>query len=184
MRRRVLMSVAFLALACGVPCAAQEVAPLSFDVTVGVSAGSSSAPHSSSVGFSADALVGFRPGARARASGGWVIGVSGSGQGLGVHEASCDVVPGGSCAPDFPAFWMLSMPIGWETRNGSARFLVGPAVARSSSALAGAVQARVELSQSIASRASLLASGRLTSIPSYRGESFQLGSVGVGFRLH
>lgn len=114
--------------------------------------------------------------------GGFVAAISTSGQALGVHSA-CDVVPGGTCPPDFPAFWTLSALAGWESGNGRTRFLVGPAFARSSGKLAGAAQARVEVAMPITGHVSLLASGRFVHIPSYRGDSFNLGSIGVGLRL-
>lgn len=74
-------------------------------------------------------------------------------------------------------------PGGVGNGNGGARFLVGPAVARSSSRLVGATQARLDLAKPISSHFALLASGRFVYIPKFRGDSFSLGSIGVGFRL-
>jgi len=153
-----------------------------FDFGVGVSFGGSSAPYASSHGGSADVLLAFRPGARARAAGGFVVAVSVSGQVLGVHS-DCGVLPGGTCPPDFPAFGILSTLAGWETSSGGARFLVGPAVAISGSQLVGATQARLDLAKPIFSHFSLLASGGFAYIPKYRGDSYSLAYVGVGFRL-
>jgi hypothetical protein len=177
---RILICFAVLATAGVSPCAAQRLRPVSFDFNVGASVGASSAPHESSGGISADALLGFQRGARA--AGGLVVAVGVSGQALGVH-AACDVVPGGTCAPDFPGFGILSTLAGWETANGGARFLVGPAVAMSGSKLVGATQARLDLAKPIFSHFSLLVAGGFAYIPKYRGDSFSLGSIGVGFRL-
>jgi hypothetical protein len=178
--RRTLVCFAVLAIARASPCAAQRLWPVSFEFNVGATFGGSSTPHLVSRGFSAGALLGLRPGARA--VGGFFIAVSGSGEALGVY-AACDAVPGGDCAPDFPDFWILSTLAGWETGNGGARFLVGPAVATSNSRVVGAAQARLDLAKPIFSRFSLLASGRFAYIPKYRGDSFSMGSIGVGFRL-
>ena len=182
----ILIGVAFLAVAHASPCAAQQLWPRSFEFGTGVGFGQSSAPHGSSRGLSVDALVGFRPATRARrrerAAGGLVVGVGGTVNALGVAEA-CDIVPGGSCTPEFPEFWILSTLAGWETGRGRARILVGPAIARSSSHHVGATQVRLDLAQHVFSHVSLLASGQFDYIPKYKGDSFGLGSLGVGVRL-
>jgi hypothetical protein len=162
-------------------CAAQARWPVSLEFSLGAASGGSSAPHGSSYGFSADALVGFRPGAHG--TGGFVVAMSGSGEALGVHEASCDAMPGGTCTPDFPEFWMVSALAGWETGRGGARLLVGPALAISDSTSVGALRLRVDLAKPIFGRVSLLVSGRVAYIPDYGGDSFHLGSIGVGLRL-
>lgn len=182
--RRVLICCAVLAISRVSPGAAQRLSPVSFDVNVGAGLGGSSAPHGSSAGLSADAVLGFRPRARAHAAGGFVIAVSGSGQAFGVGEVSCDALPGGTCTPEFPKFWVFSMLAGWETANGGVRFLVGPAVARSSSRGVGAMHVRLDLAKPIVNHVSLLASVRSVYIPKYRGDSFRLGAIGVGVRLH
>jgi hypothetical protein len=177
---RILACFAVLALSNVSPGAAQSRASL--DVTVGAGFGASSAPHGSSGGLSADAVVGFRP--RTSAAAGLVVALSGAGQAFGVHEA-CDVPPGGACTPEFPVFWMVSALAGWETANevAVARFLVGPAMAMSSSTNVGAGQVRLDLAKPISRDFSLLISGRVAYIPKYRGDSFSLASVGVGFRI-
>ena len=176
---RILLSFAVLAISRLPPCAAQELRPVSFELNVGAGFGRSSAEFGPSQGASVDILLGFRPG---RAAGGFVIAASGSGQAFGVHF-DCDIVPGGSCTPEFPDFWILSALVGWETGNGRARVLVGPALATSSSNQVGAAQARLELAQPVASHFALLASARFGYIPKYRDESFRLASIGIGFRL-
>ena len=160
--------------------ASQELRPVSFEFSVGPGFGGSSFPYGPSGGASGDVLLGLRPGARA--AGGFVVALSGSGQAFGVSFA-CDIVPGGSCTPEFPEFWILSALAGWETGNGAARLLIGPAVATSSSEQVGAAQARLELAKPIFSHLSVLASARFSYVPKYRDDSFRLGSIGVGFRL-
>jgi hypothetical protein len=159
------------------------VRPVSVEFNVGMGFGGSSAPHGSSGGLAADALLGFRPGASGLAAGGFVVAVNGSGQAFGVSQASCDAVPGVPCTPEFPRFWILAALAGWETRNGGMRFLVGPALARSSSTPVGAAQARLDWAKPIVGRVAVLASARFAWVPEYQGDSFKLGSIGVGVRL-
>jgi hypothetical protein len=179
---RILICFTALAISRVSPCAAQRLSPVSFDFNVGVGFGDSSGPYDSNVGVAADALVGFRSGARARTAGRFVVAVSGSGQVFGGGE-SCTAIPGIPCTSGFPEFGVLSTLAGWETGAGGARLLVGPAVARSRSEFIGAAQARLDLAKSISSHFSLLVSGRFTYIPRSQGESFSLGAIGVGFRL-
>lgn len=178
--RRILVCSAVLAIRPVSPCAAQ-LRPVSFEFNVGVGFGGSSAPHGSSTGLALDALLGFRP--RARAAGGFVVAVAGSGQALGVAEASCDALPGVPCTPEFPEFWVLSALAGWETENGDMRFLAGPALAGSGLKPVGAMQARLDLAKPVVGHVSVLASARFAYLPKHRGDSFSLGSIGVGFRL-
>ena len=179
-RLRIFLGFAVLAIARLSPCASQQLRSVSFELNVGAGFGGSSAQYGPSQGASADLLLGFRPGAHA--AGGLVLAASGSGQAFGVHF-DCDVVPGGSCTPEFPDFWMLAALVGWETGNGRARVLVGPALATSSSKRVGAAQARLELAQPIFSHFALLTSARFGYVPKYRGDSFRLASIGIGFRL-
>lgn len=181
---RILMGVAAMATLSAAPCSAQQQSPASVEFNAGMGFGDASTPHGSSRGLSLDALVGFHPGARrlASAMGGFVAGLGGSVNAIGVSEA-CDVVPGGSCTPEFPEFWIFSALAGWETASGRARFLIGPAVAKANSQTAGGAQVRLDLTQHVFNHVSLLASGQFNYIPNYRGDSFRLGSVGVGFRL-
>jgi len=177
---RVLACFAVIAVAVHPPCAAQRRGPLSFEINAGASFGDSSVPHGPSRGLSADALLGFRLGNSE--SSGFVIALSGSGQTSGVRIA-CDLVPGGSCTPSFPTFWMVSALVGWETQSANARVLVGPALAISDSEEVGAAQARVEIAKPVSPHFALIASGRVAYIPEHRGSSFTLGAIGVGFRL-
>jgi hypothetical protein len=108
--------------------------------------------------------------------------MSGSGQTSGVRIA-CDLVPGGSCTPNFPTFWMVSALLGWETQSANVRVLVGPALAISDSKEVGAAQARLEIAKPLSPHFALLVSGRVAYIPDHNDSSFTLGAVGVGFRL-
>jgi hypothetical protein len=178
---RRLPTLVAVGLACAAPpCVAQGRWAVSVDVSVGAGIGGSSAPHGSKYGASADALVGFRPGAGP--AGGFVVALSASGEALGVHQ-SCEVLPGGACTPDFPGFWMVSALAGWELPRGGVRFLAGPAVAISNSTAVSAARLRVDLAKPIFGRVSLLVSGRVAYIPDYGGDSFSLGSMSVGVRL-
>lgn len=180
--RRSLFGLALLATFRVATGAAQGLSPTSLDVTAGAGAGSRPGPYDSGLGWSADALLGFRPGARARAGGGFILGISASGQGFN-GGISCDAVPGQPCDPGFPAFRLVSTLAGWETGTGGVRLLLGPALARSQGEFAGAAHARLDLAPPISRHLSLLASGRVTYIPRHRGESFSLGFVGLGVRL-
>jgi hypothetical protein len=84
---------------------------------------------------------------------------------------------------DFPVFWIISAAAGWETRGAGARFLVGPALAISSSEQVSAAQARLDLAKPLFPNVSLVVSGRFAWVPDYRGDAFRLGAVGIGFRL-
>ena len=164
------------------PCSAQQLSPISFEANVGMGLGGGSAPYGSSgASLSADALFGFRVAQLGSAS--LVIAASGSGQAPGVHVASCDALPGGSCSPDFPVFWIVSTLVGLETAHGGARILVGPAVAISSSQRVRAGQVRLDLAKPLVPHVSLLMSARFAYVPEYRGSSFSLGAAGVGLRL-
>lgn len=160
---------------------AQRPNPISFEANIGASYGGSSGAFGPSGGISGDALVGYR--IPTNALGSFALGISGSGQVPGVHAVSCDVVPGGSCTNGFPTFWIFSALAGWETETGSARILVGPALAISSSHRVGAGQARLDLARPLSTRVSFLVSGRFAYIPQYRGDVFRLAALGVGFRL-
>ncbi len=179
---RSLFCLAVMATSPVASGAAQGLSSTSFDITLGAGAGGRSGPYDSGLGWSTDALLGFRPGARARAGGGFVVGISVSGQGFN-GGVSCDAVPGYPCDPGFPGFWLVSTLAGWETGAGGVRLLLGPALARSESEFAGAAQARVELAPPISRHLSLVVSGRFTYIPTHRGESLTLGFVGLGVRL-
>lgn len=159
---------------------AQQLGPVSFEANIGLGLGRSSAPHGPSVRLVADALLAFRIPARVGAS--VVIGSSASVQSVGAHQ-SCDILPGGTCSPDFPEFQIVSALAGLETEGGSARILVGPAVAVSRSHAVGAGQARVEFARPLFARVSVTASGRFAYVPQHRGEAFSLGAMGVGLRL-
>jgi len=175
-----LATLAILATCLAVPAVAQQSARTAIEFNAGPGFGGSSAPHVAKGGLAVDALVAMRTGARA--GGGFVVALSGSGQPFGV-AVSCDVVPGGTCTPEFPEFWVVSVLAGWETAGGRARILVGPGVASAESTLAGAAQGRIELTQPLTRGLSLLASARLSHIPSYQGESFRLAGFGLGVRI-
>lgn len=128
----------------------------------------------------ANILVGYHPGSGS--SGGFVAGVSASGQ-TPLGNSSCDVVPGGSCAINFPSFGILAAQAGWETSNGGARILAGPALAFSRGTGVFAGQVRVDLAKRLSYNFSLLASGRVAYVPDFQGNAFSLGAIGVGFRV-
>ncbi len=179
---RSLAVLAVLTLATAGPAVARQLPTPTVDVSVGAALGSRPGRHDSDLGVSADAFLGFRPGARERRAGGLLLGVGGSVLALPT-EVSCDVVPGFPCNPGFPSFWTLSSLAGWESAAGGTRILAGPALARSQSESAAALQARVDVARPVSRRLWLLASGRLSYIPRHRGESFTLGAVGLGVRL-
>ena len=177
---RLVACFGVIAVAVHTPCAAQQRGSLSLELNAGASFGDSSVPHGPSRGLSADALLGLRLGNSQ--SGGFVVAMSGSGQTSGVRIA-CDLVPGGSCTPNFPTFWMVSALLGWETQSANVRVLVGPALAISDSKEVGAAQARLEIAKPLSPHFALLVSGRVAYIPDHNDSSFTLGAVGVGFRL-
>ena len=176
---RALLCVVALTFVRVGTCHAQQLWPLSFETNVGAGFGSSSAPHGSSGGFSADALLGFRFSARAPL----VIALSGSGQAPALQDASCIILPDGTCPPDFPVFWIVSALAGLETREGGTRFLIGPAVGISSSQRVAAAQARMDFALPAAAHISFIVSGRYAYVPRYRGDSFRLGALGLGLRI-
>jgi hypothetical protein len=174
-------TTATLLAACLVsPSASQVLRPASVEVNAGPTFGGSTGHYFTGTGLSLDALVALRPGVQR--GGGFVLAVSGSAHALGVR-VECDAVPGVPCAQNFPEFWLVSALAGWQTRNGGARILIGPAVVGAESHQAGAAQARLELATPLLRQLSLLASARMAYIPSYRGEAFRLGAVGIGLRL-
>ena len=179
--RRAVAGCAVLAVALASPCAAQQLWPVFLEANIGVGVDNSSSAHAPSGRLSTDALIGLRLGARS--GGGIVVALNGAAYALGSGVAECPA--DGSCTPDFPIFRIVSTLAGWETSAGSARLLVGPAVARprGDAAFVGAAQVRMEFTTPAFRHLALLASGRFVHIPRYQGDSFSLMSAGVGVRL-
>ncbi len=181
-RRLLIVSAIALTLTGTSAAEAQDRWPVFFEATVGRGTGQTDGEYrDNTAGITADVLVGFR--IRPAAGAGLIAGGSVGMQGSGPVTDICLPARRGGCVPDFPDFLTVAALIGWESSaNAAVRVSGGPTYVRGDVATVG-LQGRVDLAVSLVRRISLAVSGRGTLVPDYRGDAFQLASVGIGLRL-
>ena len=91
-----------------------------------------------------------------------------------------------SCAPDYPQFTTFGVMAGVELagRAGTVRALIGPALFYTDgNGNAGGAQARIDLASPTLYHVALVGSLGGALVPSFHGDSYQLGSIGIGIRI-
>lgn len=185
--QKVLTIAPVTALCLGTPHVgvAQEPWPLSIETNLGLGAGWTSGEYRDNAeGLIGDLLVGLR--LRSAGEGALFAAVSLGVQGTGATTLECLPDSQGGCIQGFPEFTVLSILGGWETRTAFFRLLSGPSVVRAYGdwdARRFAWLTRLDAAVPLLGRISYTASLRGFIVPSYKGDSFQLIALGVGFRI-
>lgn len=163
--------------------AAQSPSSLSFEGTVGVGLGATDGDYGRNrSGIAADVLLATR--IRPTAQGSLVIGVNASAQGSGDTTLECRPASSGGCVPIFPSFFTVGPSVGWESRGGPLRAMIGPSlVLTEGGERTLGVQGRLDVAALATQRLAVIASVRPTVIPSYRGDPIGLLAFGIGLRL-
>lgn len=185
-KRTLALSLAALAAAALLPAssAAQQRFGPSVEIGLGPSLGGGGQfIERTGVGF--DAVLALPIG---RTSAGTVVlGLTGAANGKMTNELICLDLPGGDCAPDYPAFFSLGAVAGVQRALGSgasARAVAGPAYFQ---AVDGddtfGLQGRVDVAQGLGFRTALVGSLRGAVIPDYQGETLHFASFGLGLRI-
>lgn len=184
---KVLAIAAVIAVCLVIPHtgAAQRPWPLSIETNLGVGTGSTSGEYRDNTeGLIGDLLVGLR--LRSAGEGALFAATSLGVQGSGATTDECLPASQGGCIQEFPAFTVLSILGGWETRTATFRLLSGPSVVRAygdwDTHRFGWL-ARLDAAAPAFGRISGTVSLRGFIVPSYQGESFQLIALGVGLRI-
>jgi hypothetical protein len=116
-----------------------------------------------------------------------ILGLNAGAAGQTGHGDSCLInVVDKSCAPDYPQFTTFGVLAGAElTGNaGTVRAMAGPALFYTDgNGNAGGVQARVDLATPALYHVAVVGSLGGALVPSFRGGSYQLGSIGIGIRI-
>ncbi len=182
------VSVILLALVAATAAPAQERAPLSFDLGLGVSDGVDGGLRHMRSGFAGSALVAWRW--RHTMAGQPLLALAGSGRTstMGYESADCLITPAGGCASNYPSFQSVALLAGCELSRGprgaSARLLLGPAAfhsAEDASAL-GAL-GRIDLATPALLHVALVVWGETGVVPRLRGERYRMNAIGLGMRV-
>lgn len=163
--------------------AAQQGFPLSIETTLGARVGSGGT-YVNRAGAALDLLLGID--LRQTSRGMLILGISGGVQGPVVSADICLIRPDGECAEDFPTFLSAGVLLGLQhgsAGGASARVLAGPAYYHSELGRTLGLQGRLEASTPSLLRTSLIASLRGAALPSFRGETLGITSVGLGLRI-
>lgn len=161
--------------------AAQHLWPVSAEISVGRTTGSTSGEYrSNDTGLALDVLAGARVGQLPQGSLFAAVGLAL--QGTGPVTDICLPASRGGCIPRFPQFCIASILAGWETDDGAARVLAGPAYAWADRAAPG-LQAHGSLFLIHTWRLAVGVTIRGLILPVYDGDSFQLLAGGVTVRV-
>jgi hypothetical protein len=180
----VMMTVAALLVALtATTVSGQALWPLSVEASLGLGVGRTPAEYrDNNFGVSADAMVALR--VRRLAAGAAVVATGFGVQSGGPVADICILNGDGGCVPAWPRFDILSVLGGWETSGGRVRAMAGPAAVRIDfDAVQLALLARTDAAIPLFARVALMGSVRVVFIDSYNGASFQLFSLGAGFRM-
>lgn len=160
----------------------QQARALSVDATVRhESVHTSGEFRSPQRGAAVDALVALRLG---NAGGGAVIaGVNAGTPWAWASTTICLPASGGGCIPTYPAFLKIGALAGWENRRATLRAMGGPAYVNADGAATWGLQARLDGALPIAERLAMVGSVLGTMVPNFRGDAFQVYSIGLGVRL-
>jgi len=118
--------------------------------------------------------------------GGLVGAVSGDAQGALGHGDVCLLLPGGGCAPEFPAMGSVTALGGWESRSAgeaSARVLAGPGFYWGGGSRTVGLQTRLDLVTPSLGPVALVASGRTALLPRFHGDGIRVWAIGFGLRF-
>ena len=180
-----------LPFACGAmlagETAAQQHLPVSTEASFGFRMGHGGA-YASRSGAALDIVLGYR--LRDTPAGTLIGGLN-----LRVQAPMtldiCRVLPGGECAPEFPAFFSGGALMGVQrgsARTASARVLAGPTYylpLGSDHDAGGALglQGRVDVSTPPWNHTAVVASLRHSVVPRFQGEAVGITSFGLGLRI-
>ncbi len=169
-------------LALPVSSGAQQTRAFSLDVNVGrESVRTSGEYRSPQQGAAVDALLALRLGSTGR--GAIIAGVSTGTPWAWTSTDICLRASNGGCIPTYPNFVRVGALAGWENQRTTLRAMGGPAYISADGKVAFGLQARVDGAVPIVQRFALVASVRGTMVPNYRGDAFQVYSIGLGIRL-
>jgi hypothetical protein len=175
-------TAAVCALTLPLSAAAQQTRALSFDVNVGFESVHTSGEYRDpQQGSAVDAMVALRLGASGH--GAIIAGIS-AGTTWGWSSPSiCLPASTNGCIPTFPQFVKVGALVGWENASTTLRALGGPVYVSADGTATFGFQARLDSAAPIAQHLALVASVRATVVPNYRGDAFQVYSLGMGVRL-
>lgn len=155
------------------------------EATLGANVGQGGGQLRNRTGIAADALVGVRLSQALRGKG--AIGLGMGWQGAMAGADDCPLATWGGCLGDFPKFFSLAALAGAElgrAHGATVRLLAGPAYFREDegeSALGG--QARLDLSTPALYHVAIVASARVSVLPSFHGNAYSLAAFGLGLRV-
>ena len=185
MLKRLLLLVTVANAAAALPAGAQ-IQPAALDLGAGVWNGRGGSVLDRRTGVVFDALISWRALALRRSN--VVIAVNAADAETLDHGDSCLFdLPNNRCAPDYPQFTSLGVLGGLEAIGaaGTVRALVGPGIFSVDGAgSAGGVQARIDVATPSVYHVALIAVLRGALVPSFRGDAYQVGSAGLGIRIH
>lgn len=164
---------------------AQSQHPFSVEGTLGGGFGRGGPEPRNRGGFAVDALLGLRLGRALNGRG--TAGLSAGWQGALAGADDCPTVPSRGCLGDYPRFFSTAVLAGVEigrAHGATTRLLVGPAYfLEEEGEKAFGMQARIDVSTPAVLHLSLVASGRASVLPNFRGDVYSLGSLGAGVRI-
>ncbi|HWV57299.1 MAG TPA: hypothetical protein VNZ57_07490 [Longimicrobiales bacterium] len=162
--------------------AAQTPGPLSLDLRLGRGFGRTTGEyrnnHDGTVG---EAIVALRP--LAIGPVGLVVAGGAADHSTATYTLECQPASNGGCVPSFPIFQIIMAQAGIETRGGTIRALAGPSLVWSEGNSAAGWSGHVTAAVRVAPWIWLVASAAGHVIPDFRGDSFDLASVGIGLRI-
>lgn len=194
---RAARAASILSVLAGAPAVihAQQLRPVSVDVTVGAGGGVGGGERAERGGAALETLVGVR--VRALSRGALMAGVSAGFQGpLGGSDV-CHLGSRGQCLDDFPMLGYVAVLGGWEgarttgpLRGATARVLGGPAFVHvegdDAAAPQGntvAAQGRLDLATPPLGPVALVASFRGAVVPRFHGQALGIWGYALGVRL-
>ncbi len=178
MRRSRALGVVALLVVVAAPVRAQELWPVSLEISGGLSwVLVSDRFRGDNGGFSGSVVAGVH-GAEGRR--GLTGALELAAQVPGPFTDDCVVRPEGGCVPGPPDVSTLTALLGWEPGQGRYR-LAGGVGAAGGTYLA--LVSRADLYSGARHRSSVFGSARAMVLPSYRGETLVYLSLGVGLRV-
>ena len=114
---------------------------------------------------------------------GFIVAAGAAEHNAAEHLLLCRPASNGGCVPGFPPFQLFMAKVGFETAGGAIRALAGPSLARSGRDSALGWSGHVDAGVRVGPWLWLVASVGGHLIPDYRGDSFELATIGAGIRI-
>ena len=184
MAGRTLAGVVAVVCASTLPLSAwaQQTRAVSFDVNVGFESVRTSGEYRGpEQGSAVDAMLALQSSTRRR--GAITTGLSAGVPWAWSSTTICLPASTGGCIPTVPGFLRIGALVGWENPSTTLRAMGGPAYVSADGRGAFGLQARLDGAAPVTRHFALVVSARGTMVPNYRGDAFQVYSLGFGIRL-